>query len=731
MSLRQISTTVPSFADELRARTDEELHSLFTYRPDLITPVPGDIAALATRATSGPSLVRAIEGLNQWQFAVLEACMALAEPFTSTQIVKATEKGAEKVVTELYERGLIYKDEDGFRVPRAIHDFIGQSPAGLGPVSIAKLDLKKLKDAPKPALDLLAKLTWGSAKGTVSDIRKRGTPIAWLIENHFLIPMDQTTVVVPRELGLHLRGGKVHQSYLTTAPTISGDRRKQKDVDQAAIASISNVLRWCRELLNFWAEETPSVLQSGGLGVRDLRKCAEHLGVEEICAAFIAEICYLGGLVVADPDGRILPTTAFDMWQVKSPEEQWRELVTLWLLSSRVAGLIGKPESKNINPLGFDLDRANAATIRKHTVHLLLENKELSPEVSSAQKFVEWVYPNRRGGSLHSDIVEWTLRECDWLGITGQGALSSFGERFINDDDALKINEALPKPVDHILIQSDNTAIAPGPLAIDLDRHLSTFADIESRGGATVYRFSEASIRRGLDHGHSGDEIRTFLSKTSKTPMPQPLEYLISDVAKKHGRLKVGFANTYLRCEDEVIINQILKDKRLEHLRLRAIAPQVLVSELENSDVIEDLRSNGYFPTGENSSGAVLTSVGQMRAKSRPKPPRIIGELVTPSETIMATAIRTLRAGERASAKKPHLRTDIPRTTANETLEILNKYLGEEVTLVIGYADTNGGVTQRVIDPVSISLGTLLARDHASGQLQHFKIPRITGVVPA
>jgi hypothetical protein len=327
--------------------------------------------------------------------------------------------------------------------------------------------------------------------------------------------------------------------------------------------------------------------------------------------------------------------------------------------------------------------------------------------------------------------VEWTLRECEWLGITGQGALSSFGERFINDDDALKINEALPKPVDHILIQSDNTAIAPGPLAIELDRHLSTFADIESRGGATVYRFSEASIRRGLDHGHSGDEIRTFLSKTSKTPMPQPLEYLISDVAKKHGRLKVGFANTYLRCEDEVIINQILKDKRLEHLRLRAIAPQVLVSELENSDVIEDLRSNGYFPTGENSSGAVLTSVGQMRAKSRPKPPRIIGELVTPSETIMATAIRTLRAGERASAKKPHLRTDIPRTTANETLEILNKYLGEEVTLVIGYADTNGGVTQRVIDPVSISLGTLLARDHASGQLQHFKIPRITGVVPA
>ena len=46
-------------------------------------------------------------------------------------------------------------------------------------------------------------------------------------------------------------------------------------------------------------------------------------------------------------------------------------------------------------------------------------------------------------------------------------------------------------------------------------------AEIESRGGATVYRFTEATIRRALDHGKTGDEIKTFLAKTSKTPMPQ------------------------------------------------------------------------------------------------------------------------------------------------------------------------------------------------------------------
>ena len=81
----------------------------------------------------------------------------------------------------------------------------------------------------------------------------------------------------------------------------------------------------------------------------------------------------------------------------------------------------------------------------------------------------------------------------------------------------------LPKPVDHILIQSDHTAIAPGPLEHEIAQELAILAEIESRGGATVYRFSEATIRRGLDHGRSGDEIKAFLKKTSKTPMPQPL----------------------------------------------------------------------------------------------------------------------------------------------------------------------------------------------------------------
>jgi hypothetical protein len=518
----------------------------------------------------------------------------------------------------------------------------------------------------------------------------------------------------------------VHKELLPTEPKVQGPQIKKADIERASLASIANTLRWVQELLNFWSEETPTALQSGGLGVRDLKKASDHLGVDEACTAFIAELAYLSGILSVEADGRILPSTLFDLWQNKEPEEQWRELVSLWKVTSRVAGLIGRTDSRHITALGTELDRSNASLIRSLVLQLLTENPGIAPTVESLKKAVLWRYPHRRGISITADLVEWTVRECEWLGITGSNALSIFGAKFIADDENLGINASLPKPVDHILVQADNSAIAPGPLTIEVARMLSTFADIESRGGATVYRFSESSIRRGLDHGHSGDEIKNFLAKTSKTPIPQPLDYLISDVSKKHGKLRVGYSNTYLRCEDAAIISAILSDKKLEHLAFRQIAPQVLISDTESDEAMDELRRAGYFPSAENSQGAVVNMPIQNRSKSRPKPPRIIGELTKPSENMLTSALRTLRTGERAAKKKPV--SEIPRTTANETLDLLNEYLGKGVSLRIGYADANGGVALRIIDPLSISLGTLVAKDHATNAVTPFKIARITGV---
>ena len=726
-----------SFADYLRTLDDAALISLFSHRPDLVTPVPPDVASLAVRASSAPSLARAIDALNAWQYQVLEACAIATEPFTEKTIAALTDKTALFVMPGLLERGLIFQGKDGFYIPTTVREILGNEIQGLGPQTVVKLNLKKLDEAPPAAQKALEAMVWGPPRGTVADVKKPGAGVAWLLENNFVVAANTKTVLLVREVALALRGGKLHKELQIQAPTLKTEKRDLKSVQLAAIANITTFLRWTEEVLNFWAQEPADALRSGGLGVRDLKVLSTHLGVDTSCAAFIAEVAYLSGLVTIDADDRILPTTQFDIWLMQTPSAKWQTLASAWLITSRVSGLVGKDESKNVAPLGPELDRVSAAPIRKLTLRLLAENPSVAPEFNSFAALAGWHMPAKRSNGIPTEYLQWTLRESEWLGITGQGVISKYGLEFLEGGELESINEDLPKPVDHILIQSDHTAIAPGPLEHEIAQELAILAEIESRGGATVYRFSEATIRRGLDHGRSGDEIKAFLKKTSKTPMPQPLEYLIADVAKKHGKLRVGNTSAFIRCEDASLIAQIMSDKRLELLSLRQIAPEVLICQHDAGDAMNILRSFGYLPAGEDSQGALLSGPRIQRAKTKARPPRIIGEFERPDEIQLEGALRALRTGEKSSHRQSTMRNiaanalgSLPRTTANETLDILTDYLQNQpaTSLSIGYADNNGLVSHRIIDPLKLSAGSLLARDHATGEVKSFRIARITGV---
>ena len=726
-----------SFSDYLRSVDDAALLDLFTARPDLVTPVPPDIASLAVRACSAPSLARAIDSLNQWQFQVLEAAASLNEPFLEKSVIALTDKEAKAALEHLVRVGLVYPSDDGMRLPTQLRDVIGTEPAGLGPASMAKLKLSELDAAPADAKKVLERLVWGPPRGSVGDIKNPGPGVNWLLEKKFLVPLDQRTVILPREVAIALRGGKIHKERFIKQPSLSGAKRNEQQVNLAAIANVSTVLRWVEELLNFWADEPADALRAGGLGVRDLKIISTHLGVDESCTAFVAELAYLASLISIDADDRILPSNKFDIWLMQTPADRWQMLASQWLITSRVSGLVGRVEAKNVAALGPELDRVNAARVRALTLELLRENQGVAPEWNSFKEVLSWRAPVRRNSSLQDELAEWTLREAEWLGITGQGALSKFGAQFLAGDDLSSINEDLPKTVDHILIQSDNTAIAPGPLEHEISQALAMMAEIESRGGATVYRFTESTIRRALDHGKTGDEIKTFLVKTSKTPMPQPLEYLIADVAKKHGKLRVGNTASFIRCEDSALITQIMGDKRLDVLGLRKIAPEVLICGHDATEAMNILRSCGYLPAAEDSRGLLLSGPRIQRAQTKARPPRIIGEYERPDEIQIEGALRALRTGEKSSRKQSTMRNiatealgSLPRSTANETLELLSDYLQNQPakSLSIGYADNNGLVSHRIIDPLKLSAGSLVARDHATGEVQTFRIARITGV---
>ncbi|PZG87948.1 DNA-binding protein, partial [Streptomyces sp. NTH33] len=293
----------------------------------------------------------------------------------------------------------------------------------------------------------------------------------------------------------------------------------------------------------------------------------------------------------------------------------------------------------------------------------------------------------------------------------------------------------LPEPLDHVLLQADLTAVAPGPLQRPLADVLDVLADVESKGGATVYRFTPASVRRALDAGRTAADLHAFLAAHSRTPVPQPLAYLIDDVARRHGHLRVGAASAYVRCDDDALLNEILADKRSAALRLRRLAPTVLAAQADPATLLEGLRAMGCAPAAESAEGDVLVT----RADSYRTPPRTAPEPVPegpppPDATLLAAAIRAIRAGDLASTapRKPTAApvTDgaLPRTSSAETLATMQAAVLTGEALWIGYVNAEGAASQRVIAPIRVEGGFVTAYDHTADEVRTYPLHRVTGV---
>ncbi|MGV9311723.1 helicase-associated domain-containing protein [Streptomyces sp. NPDC003691] len=299
----------------------------------------------------------------------------------------------------------------------------------------------------------------------------------------------------------------------------------------------------------------------------------------------------------------------------------------------------------------------------------------------------------------------------------------------------------LPEPLDHVLLQADLTAVAPGPLRRPLAETLAVLADVESKGGATVYRFTPGSVRRALDAGRTASELHTFLATHSRTPVPQPLSYLVDDVARRHGHLRVGAASSYLRCDDESVLDEILADKRSAGLKLRRLAPTVVASLADPTPLLAGLRSMGYAPAAESAEGDVLIA----RAHARRTPPRTPpapqpeGPPV-PDATLLGAAVRAIRAGDLAATvatrppasasgtRAPGTAGEPPRTTAAETLATVQAAVMTGSAVWIGYVNAEGTASQRVIAPVRVEGGFVTGFDHTADEVRTYPLHRITGV---
>ena len=414
-------------------------------------------------------------------------------------------------------------------------------------------------------------------------------------------------------------------------------------------------------LLDHWGVHPPGVLRSGGLAVRDLKAAATHLHVTEDVAALLVETAQATGLLAsrADAEGSPVwvPTDRFDVWTGLAAEARWAEIARAWLTSIRVPGLVGTRDANNKtrNALADDLVSRAAAETRAMTLEVLATLEPgttlaAGTGVASLVEHLSWLRPRRGRGRPQQ--VAWTVTEAAQLGLTGLDGVASYARALLRGGDPAGLADLLPAPVDHVLIQADLTAVAPGPLESSLARHLQLLADVESRGGATVYRFTASSVRRALDVGWTAVELHDFLSSVSRTPVPQPLTYLVDDTVRTFGTVRVGQAEAFLRADDESALTELLHHSKAGPLALRRIAPTVLISTTPLDVLLPRLRELGAAPVVEAADGTVqISRPDQLRAR-RPRERRTSAQATRESARV-ASVLTALRAGERTASHSP------------------------------------------------------------------------------
>jgi hypothetical protein len=270
------------------------------------------------------------------------------------------------------------------------------------------------------------------------------------------------------------------------------------------------------------------------------------------------------------------------------------------------------------------------------------------------------------------------------------------------------------------------------------------------------------------------------------------MEYLVADVARRHGILRARDVGCVLRADDPALLTEIAATKSLATLKLSILAPTVLASALPLQRTLTALRAAGYAPIGESSDGAPLIERPQQRRAPararvltfptrRPAPDddyddddlddelgyvtvrqrRTPGSGRHPTARTSADVAATLiRAGDAAESTKPSLfprvaqaakanssppqripgapvRMPTLRTVQGsatllhpEEQHVLAQAIDNERPIEILYTDGDDSVTTRVIEPITLDGSMLIAWCRMRDDERAFNLGRISSVRP-
>lgn len=352
---------------------------------------------------------------------------------------------------------------------------------------------------------------------------------------------------------------------------------------------------------------------------------------------------------------------------------------------------------------------------------------------------LQWKHP--LAPAFNRDTIAQMLEEAEFLGLTATplGSPEAFGLTPLGAQLADHLTASLPaaaQPLDYassavslpedfaeavaqllpeyavdVVIQSDLTAVATGPVHPDLAQKLDQIADIETRGQGTVYRFTEKSIERALHSGLSRADIDDILRSSSSTGVPQPLEFLVDGVASRLNRVQVASARGAIIVDDPDELDAILADPLLGPASLTRVSPTVALAGVSS----ERLRT---LLEGAGTSTLTAAPTAHARRAPRQPAPEVTRRTARLADADLDRFIASVRSGAEYEDSSPTSAAGILRSAVDR---------GQPVTVTLARAD--GSTTDITLTPTAIAGGRV--RGIRSGSEIAASLSRIVRVTPA
>ena len=365
----------------------------------------------------------------------------------------------------------------------------------------------------------------------------------------------------------------------------------------------------------------------------------------------------------------MLVTETFDKWREHDTAARWAALVAGWAAHPRPLAMPDQPGQKLLPLQGCRLEPEVELCRLKRRLLDALDPAEVCAGSGARLGTDQPAAEEPLAAALHwaaplttpflPGLVGLLLGEAETLGLVAFGRLAEPARRLRS---ARPVADLLPPPVRRVTLQADLTALVAGPPARDLAALLDGAARRESRGGGTTWRFTADTVRAALDAGADGPGLLAELTAVATHGVPQALQVLIQDVARRHGRLRVSTAGSVIRTEEAALAAEVAASRALKPLQLRLLAPGILVTSHVGArwrwrrcappDTCRRTRTTRACPS---SSGAPAR--GQP-ARSRVDAVRAAGA----AEVLEARGARSCRAWRRCCREGPAVRTGGRRT---------------------------------------------------------------------